>query len=144
MAITSQDGHPLFCCSIASTKHIKKNIFTDEIKCSITLAEIEFYIEILLPAYRFTLLHQRTAANIAEVVPTLQMLIKKYEQFAVDTKKRPFSEALIKHIKVKFEYEFESNIYAVAAYLTQLNYMIGVVDHLQSSYYLKLKHLCKK
>ncbi len=98
----------------------------------------------MLPAYRFTLLHQRNAANIAEVVPTLQMLIKKYEQFAVDTKKRPFSEALIKHIKVKFEYEFESNIYAVAAYLTQLNYMIGVVDHLQSSYYLKLKHLCKK
>jgi hypothetical protein len=84
VAITSQDGHPLFCCSIASTKHIKKNIFTDEIKCSITLAEIEFYIEILLPAYRFTLLHQRNSANIAEVVPTLQMLIKKYEQFAVD------------------------------------------------------------
>ena len=104
-------------------KAYKKNIFTDENKCPVTLAEIEFYIELLLPAYRFTLLHQRTAANIAEVVPTLQMLIKKYEQFAKDTKKRPFSEALIKHIKVKFEYEFESNIYAVAAYMdtTQLH-----------------------
>jgi len=112
-------------------KAYKKNIFTDENKCPVTLAEIEFYIELLLPAYRFTLLYQRNAANIAEVVPTLQMLIKKYEQFAKDTKKRPFSEALIKHIKVKFEYEFET-------------YMIGVVDHLQSSYYLKLKTFCKK
>jgi hypothetical protein len=36
-------------------KAYKKNIFTDENKCPVTLAEIEFYIELLLPAYRFTL-----------------------------------------------------------------------------------------
>ena len=39
------------------------------------------------------------------------------------TKKKPFTEALIKHIRIKFQYELESNVYTVAAYLdaTQLH-----------------------
>ena len=104
-------------------KAYKKNIFTGENTCPVTLAEIEFYIELLLPAYRFTLLHQRNAANIGEVVPTVQMLIMKYEQFTKDKKKKPFSEALVKYIRIKFQYELDSNVYAVAAYLdtTQLH-----------------------
>jgi len=99
-------------------KAYKKGIFTQTNPCTVSQAEIEFYIELLLPAYRFTLLHQRNKAQIGEVIPSVNLIIKKYEQFAKnDKKKKPFCEALIKHIKIKFDYELNSNIYAVAAYL---------------------------
>ena len=99
-------------------KAYKKGIFNEKCLCPVSLAEIEFYIELLLPAYRFTLLHQRNKANIGEVIPSINLLIQKYEQLAkADSKKKPFCESLINHVKKKFSYELDSNIYAVAAYL---------------------------
>ena len=99
-------------------KAYKKGIFNENRLCPVSLAEIEFYIELLLPAYRFTLLHQRNKANIGEVIPSINLLIQKYEQLAkADSKKKPFCQSLINHVKKKFSFELDSNIYAVAAYL---------------------------
>jgi hypothetical protein len=47
--------------------------------CPFSLKKIEFYLQILLPAYKFSIGFQRTKTNIAEVVPSLLILFNTWE-----------------------------------------------------------------
>ena len=62
--------------------------------------DIELYLYLFLPAYRFTLLHQRNRSHIGDVVPSLHLLIKQYEHLQKKIPKaNKFFEVLIKNIK---------------------------------------------
>ena len=77
----------------------KKHCF-ETIKCPVTQAEIEFYLSLILPAYRFTLLNQRNRVHIGDLVPSLHLLIMQYEEMAkIDDKKKKFCELLITNVK---------------------------------------------
>ena len=54
-----------------------RGLFTSEFKCPISLEEIEFYLQILLPAFQFNLIMQKTRSTIADVLPTLVIMISK-------------------------------------------------------------------
>ena len=98
-------------------KAYKKGCF-EQSKCPVSLADIDFYLELLLPCYRFTLLNQRKRSHIGDLIPALTILKKQYQYFAkADPKKKIFSENLISNIDKKFEYELNSGVYAVAAIL---------------------------
>jgi len=94
-----------------------KGIFNEDYKCPVTRSQLEFYLTMLYPLYKFTLFHQRNSANIASTIPTVQALIQKYEKMSVEPKKKQFCNSIIQNIKKKFEFELDSNVYAVATLL---------------------------
>ena len=65
-----------FLMLICFYKAYKKHCF-ETIKCPVTQAEIEFYLSLMLPAYRFTLLNQRNRVHIGDLVPSLHLLIMR-------------------------------------------------------------------
>jgi len=68
-------------------KAYKKGCF-EQNKCPVSLADINFYLELLLPCYRFTLLNQRKRSHIGDLIPSLIILKKQYKYFArADPKK---------------------------------------------------------
>ena len=106
-----------FLLLLSFYKAYEKNIFNEVHQCPVSRQQIEFYLILLLPLYKFTLYHQRNSANIGSVVPSVQSLILKYEKMAADRKKKQFCNNLIKNLKKKFDHELNSNLYAVATLL---------------------------
>jgi hypothetical protein len=78
---------------------------------------VEFYLQILLPAYRFSIGFQRTKANIAEVLPSLLILFNTYNKLAQNKKFKPICLTMIESFKFKFDYELTSNVYLVSSVL---------------------------
>ena len=73
---------------------------------------------LLLPSYQFALMNQRKRFHIGDLLPSLEILILHYEQLAAkNPKNKEFCNLLIKNIRKKFRYEFNSQVYAVAALL---------------------------
>jgi len=83
----------------------------------LTLEKVEFYLQILLPAYRFNIGFQRTKSCIAEVVPALLTMFNTWNKMSENVKYRTICEKLICCFRNKFEYELESSIYSVTALL---------------------------
>ncbi len=78
---------------------------------------VEFYLQILLPAYRFSIGFQRTKTNIAEVLPSLLILFNTYNKLAQNKKFKPICLTMIESFKFKFDYELTSNVYLVSSVL---------------------------
>ena len=98
-------------------KAYEKKCF-ETVECPVSKAEIEFYLSLMLPAYRFTLLNQRNRVHIGDLVPSLHLLIMHYEEVSKkDVKKKQFCDLLIKNIKKQFEHELNSVVYAAASVL---------------------------
>ena len=94
-----------------------KGIFNDDYKCPVSKSQLEFYLTLLMPSYKFSLYHQRNNSNIGHTVPSVELLIAKYEKLSKDPKKKQFCNNIIKNFKHKFKFELDSNIYAAATLL---------------------------
>lgn len=86
-------------------------------ECPLKLSQIEFYLQILLPAYKFSIGFQRTKSNIGEVVPSILILFNTWTKLAENTNFKSICEKFIKCFKKHFDYELKSNVYFVAALL---------------------------
>ncbi|CAF1029887.1 unnamed protein product, partial [Brachionus calyciflorus] len=94
---------------------LKKNAFPPDEPCPALLIEIELYMQILLPAFQFNLIMQKSKSTIADVLPTLQIMISKWNRMKVSGNYRKLCDSLISSFKYKFDYELNSSIYAVAS-----------------------------
>jgi len=72
-------------------------------------------MKILMPAFIFKLLMQRTASTIADVVPNVLMMLSKWNRMEVGGNYRLLCELLTNAFKHKFNYELNSPVYAVAS-----------------------------
>lgn len=91
--------------------------FSSHNDCPLTKENIEFYLQVLLPAYRFTIVFQQTSANISQVIPSLLSLFNTWNKLALKKKYFSICNLLIDCFKNKFEYELNSNAYLVSALL---------------------------
>ena len=85
------------------------------IDCPLKIDQIEFYLQILLPAYKFSV--GCTKANIGEVVPSILILFNTWTKLSELTKFKSICEKFIKCFKKHFAYELQSNVYLVSALL---------------------------
>lgn len=97
-------------------KGYERDIF-GEYPCPIKFEAIEIYMQILHPAFEFCLCMQYTSASISTVVPAVQIIISKLSRMILSPKYQPFVRNLIKAFKLKFDYELNSEVYAVASLL---------------------------
>ena len=98
-------------------KAYKNECFKGELTCPVSFETIEFYLQILWPAYKFTIGLQRTQSNISEVIPSLLFLFKTWDSLAQNKEFKPICEKLVFCFKQKFDFELNSGIYSVAALL---------------------------
>jgi len=73
-----------------------------------------------MPAYQLNLEWQSDQASIADVVPSVLILINKYERAQVDSEPRELCYFLVHYLKEKFNYELNSSIYHVTIILFSL------------------------
>ena len=76
---------------------------------------LEIYLQILYPALKFNLIMQRKTSTIADVLPSLMMILTKWARMVVPFKYKNLCINLIKAFRHKFEFELNSPIYHVAA-----------------------------
>lgn len=79
-----------------------RNVFNDTFKCPVSLAVIEMYLQILLPAFHFNLIMQKTTSTIANVLPALHMILSKWTRCAVTGSYKLLCNSLIKVFKFIF------------------------------------------
>ena len=58
----------------------ENNSFSTEKSCDVCLEVIETYMQILMPAFQFTLIVQKMSSTIGEVVPLLNIMISKWKR----------------------------------------------------------------
>jgi len=85
-------------------------VFSDEYQCPYALKEIETYLQILLPAYQFSLIMQKNFATISDVLPSLMIMLSKWERMILEDEDKQFCYYLIAAFKFKFQFELNSNI----------------------------------
>lgn len=97
-----------------------KNVFDDEIedlKCPISLKKVETYLQILQPAYRFSISFQNNKSSISLLIPSLFRIIYSWESMDLDQEDERLATLLIVCFKDKFKYEIESEVYKVKLFL---------------------------
>jgi hypothetical protein len=78
--------------------------YDGKISCPIALAQIETYIQILMPAYYATLGWEKNRSSIADVIPQVRFLIDFWTKFMTDDKEaRELCFFLIHFVKIKFK-----------------------------------------
>ena len=92
-----------------------RNAFPAEKPCPVPLKTIEMYMQILMPAFKFSLLMQRTTSTIADVVPNVLMMLSKWNRMEVGGNCSLLCDSLTNAFKHKFNYELNSPVYAVAS-----------------------------
>ena len=96
--------------------HLRK-IYHDDYPCPVRFEAIEIYLQILLPAFTFNLIMQRTSSSIADVLPSLIIMMTRWSKIVVPEKYKKLCSNLIAAFKHKFKYELASPIYSVATLL---------------------------
>ena len=86
-------------------------------KCPVSAHTVEFYLQILWPAYKFALGLQRSQSNISDVVPSLVFLCNVWRELASNHNFKPMCERLIACFEQEFTFEINSGVYSVAALL---------------------------
>jgi len=109
-----------FMMLVSIKKAYEKNTFDTDYKCPYSLETVEKYIQVLLPAYRFSLYMQQTGSPIGDVIPALLIMIQELEKLKIngDSVRGAFKslrDLLIKSFKKKFNYELNSQVYLVAS-----------------------------
>ena len=74
---------------------------------------MEKYIQILLTAYKLSILWQKCDSSIADVIPSLLKLINDSKGLDLKPEAKELCLFLIHFVKIKFKYEFSSEIYKV-------------------------------
>ena len=106
-----------FLVLISHHKAYKRGVFTDLHPCPVKMEALEIYIQILMPAFTFNLVMQRTYSSICDVLPALTIMLSKWSRMKVPDKYRDLCKNLIAAFKHKFKEEMSSPIYAVAAFI---------------------------
>ena len=92
-----------------------KQIFNeDDLKCPISLFEVETYLQILAPAYRVSLGFQKNTSTIADVIPSILKLQSVWEKMNLSPTPKRFCNLLILTTQLKFDFEFNSDAYMVS------------------------------
>lgn len=92
-----------------------RKAFADDNPCPVKLETIELYMQILLPAFKFNLVMQKTSCSIADVVPNLLIMISKWNRMELTGVYKNLCNLLIAAFKHKFAYEMNSTVYSVAS-----------------------------
>jgi hypothetical protein len=127
-------------------KSCQYNAFNDDHVCPIELKELEIYYQILLPLFKMNIIFQRTDSTIGEVVPLLLLTIHGVlDRLDLDDPAKKLCELLIEHLKIKFNYELNSKVYAVAAALkTDQSFIHGISVLLDKFFFNNaLDNLCE-
>ena len=82
-----------------------RNVFPAEKPCPVPLKTIEMYMQILMLAFKFNLLIQKTSITIADVVPNFLMMLSKWNRMEVGGNYRLLCDSLTNAFKNKFNYE---------------------------------------
>jgi hypothetical protein len=101
--------------------HNVGGIFTDENPCPVPIETIEYYLQILYPALKFSLILQRTTSTIADVLPAFNLMISKWEKMIelseLGSRYKFLCRLLIEAFNKKFAIEINCPIYNVASLL---------------------------
>jgi len=89
--------------------------------CPVSLSVIEHYLQILIPAFKCNLVWQSTSSTIADVVPSLMVIISKWQRMEVTGTYKLLCNLLVSAFKQKFQFELNSPIYNVASILLVSN-----------------------
>ena len=100
---------------ISVIKAYEKNVFNNNYKCPYSLATTEKYVQVLLPAYKFSLFVQRNDSPIGEVIPALLIMFEdlknlKINGIPISGNIAKLKGQLLNAFKKKFQYKLESNI----------------------------------
>ena len=93
-----------------------KQLFDDEnddLRCPLSLKTVETYLQILLPAYRFSISFQNNNTPISALIPSLNRIIYSWETMELDEEDERLTTLLIVCFRHKFKFEFESQVYKV-------------------------------
>ena len=93
----------------------ENNSFSTEKSCDVCLEVIETYMQILMPAFQFTLIVQKMSSTIGEVVPLLNIMISKWKREKLNSNYKILCEQLISSFVKKFDFELNSPIYFVSS-----------------------------
>ena len=106
------------------------------IDCPLDQKTVEFCLQILFTAYKFTITFQRTKISIAEVIPALLNLFNTWIKLGQNKKFKPITNKSIDFFKIKFDYELNSNVSSASAILNTSK-LQTLFWHSFSEYYLK-------
>ena len=101
-------------------KAYKKNCFAVN-SCPVSQDEIETYLQILFPAFQFSLIMQKNYSSIADVIPALKIMFSRWNRMQVFGYAKAFCTSLINWHKKKFAYELNSDVYKTASLLNTSN-----------------------
>ena len=91
-----------------------KRLFIHEdinLRCPLSLEKIEIYLQILQPAYRFTISFQNSNFPISALIPSLFRIIYSWETMELEEEDERLATILIVCFKHKFKFEIESEVY---------------------------------
>lgn len=107
----------------SAKKAYERGAFNGDIKCPIKLDVIEMYIQVLMPAYLFTLGMEKNRSSIGDVIPAVLRLIHIWDKMEVnDAKVKELCFFLIHFTRIKYKYELESPVYQVRIVCLQNNF----------------------
>ena len=95
----------------------KAKAFPIDNPCPVSFEKIDKYLLILLPAYQFNLIMQKDKSSIADVLPSLEIMISKWSRMELAGEYKILVDNLIAAFRHKFSYEVKSDINAVATLL---------------------------
>ncbi|RNA00646.1 zinc finger BED domain-containing DAYSLEEPER-like [Brachionus plicatilis] len=95
----------------------EKNLLKEN-ECPISRAKLVNYLKILNPLYLLSLLSQKSDWHIGDLIPSLIVIINAtLSEYNEQGECKKLVEELIKELNKRFEYEFNSSIYLLAALL---------------------------
>jgi hypothetical protein len=105
---------------VSIKKAYEKKIFDEDYQRPFSLETIENFIQVLQPAYRFSLFMQQTESPIGDVVPALLIMIQELDKLKINGEEvrgqfKSLRDLLVKSFKKKFNYEMNSQVYLVAS-----------------------------
>jgi hypothetical protein len=96
-------------------KCFDKNIFTSDHKPPASKETIEKYLQVLLHAYKFSMILQSNKSSVGEVVPSLLILLNTWKRMNLIGQAKDLRDNLVCAFEFKFEYELNSSIYLAAS-----------------------------
>jgi hypothetical protein len=110
-----------FCMLLSFWTAFKKNVFSasNPLSVNISIEKIEKYIDILLPIFIISKNFQSRNASVCCVFPSILTLVESNlpRMELEDEELSRFRNSLVRHIRLKFEYELTSSIYRLCAIL---------------------------
>ncbi|RNA27693.1 zinc finger BED domain-containing 4-like [Brachionus plicatilis] len=82
-----------------------------------SLVTVEYYLQILKPAFYFNLTMQKNKSSIGDVLPALFIMISKWSRMELTGNYRNLADCLISAFRHKFKDEIDSSVYCVASLL---------------------------